>query len=70
LAVILGESSLSDTDRAYLVFADEFEKVFVSQGEVNRNIVESLGHGWELLKVLPKTELKRCKDAFVEKYMK
>lgn len=70
LAVILGESSLSDTDLAYLKFADEFEKVFVSQGEVNRDIIQSLTHGWDLLKVLPKSELKRCKDAFIEKYMK
>ncbi len=69
LAVILGESSLSETDQAYLGFADEFEKIFVSQGETNRDIVDSLGHGWDLLKVLPRTELKRVKDEYIDKYM-
>jgi len=69
LAVILGESSLSETDQSYLKFADEFEKVFVSQGEINRDITESLNHGWDLLKILPKTELKRCKDEYIKKYM-
>ena len=70
LAVILGESSLSETDQSCLKFADEFEKIFVSQGEINRNITESLTHGWELLNILPRKELKRCKDEFIDKYMK
>jgi V/A-type H+/Na+-transporting ATPase subunit B len=69
LAVILGESSLSETDQSYLKFADEFEKIFVSQGEANRNITESLTHGWDLLDHLPRKELKRCKDEFIDKYM-
>ena len=71
LAVILGESSLSDTDKAYLKFADRFEKEFITQGENdNRSIFDSLEIGWELLKELPKNELKRVKGEHVEKYMK
>jgi V/A-type H+-transporting ATPase subunit B len=70
LAVILGESSLSDTDQSYLKFADEFETVFVNQRETNRDIKDSLNHGWDLLKILPRTELKRVKKELVDKYMK
>ena len=70
LAVILGESSLSETDQSYLKFADEFEKVFVNQGETNRDIKDSLNHGWDLLKILPRTDLKRVKKDLVDKYMK
>ncbi|MBU0981745.1 V-type ATP synthase subunit B [Patescibacteria group bacterium] len=70
LAVILGESSLSETDQSYLKFADKFEEIFVSQGEINREIEDSLGHGWDLLKILPRTELKRVKDEFIDKYLK
>jgi len=70
LAVILGESSLSDSDRAHLKFADKFEDQFISQGETNREIEDSLNLGWELLKAIPKTELKRVKKEYMEKYMK
>jgi V/A-type H+-transporting ATPase subunit B len=70
LAVILGESSLSDTDRAYLKFADRFEKEFIAQGEAeNRSIFASLTIGWDLLKELPRGELKRVKQAHIDKYM-
>ncbi|MDA1209029.1 MAG: V-type ATP synthase subunit B [bacterium] len=70
LAVILGESSLSEIDKAYLKFADRFEKEFIRQGEgENRSIFESLDIGWDLLKELPKSELKRVKPAHVEKYL-
>lgn len=71
LAVILGESSLSETDRSYLRFADRFEKEFLSQGETeNRSIYDSLRIGWDLLTEIPKTELKRVKEEHIEKYMK
>lgn len=70
LAVILGESSLSDSDRAHLKFAEKFEELFVSQGETNREIEESLDIGWDLLKTIPKTELKRVKEEHMKKYMK
>ncbi len=71
LAVILGESSLNDVDKAYLTFASRFEKEFIAQGEhENRSIYDSLAIGWSLLTELPKSELKRVKGAHVEKYMK
>jgi V/A-type H+/Na+-transporting ATPase subunit B len=70
LAVILGESALSDTDKLYAKFADGFEKRYVAQGEYeNRSIEESLTLGWELLSILPKSELKRIKDEHIEKYL-
>ncbi len=70
LAVILGESSLSDADRAYLTFSDRFEKEFIAQGEEeNRSIFDSLAIGWSLLKELPRSELKRVKPAHIEKYL-
>ncbi len=69
LAVILGDAALSDTDKLYAKFADEFEKQYVSQGyETNRSIEETLELGWQLLKILPKSELKRIRDAYIEKY--
>lgn len=71
LAVILGESSLNDVDKAYLKFADRFEKEFIRQGEGdNRSIFESLSIGWDLLTELPKAELKRVKGPHIEKYLK
>jgi V/A-type H+-transporting ATPase subunit B len=71
LAVILGESSLSETDKAYLKFADRFEKEFIAQGEQeNRSIFQSLSIGWDLFMELPKAELKRVKAAHIEKYLK
>ena len=70
LAVILGESSLSDTDKSYLTFADRFEKEFITQDEQdNRSIYNALGIGWDLLTELPKTELKRVKGEHTEKYL-
>lgn len=70
LSVILGEAALSDVDKLYAKFADAFEKEYVSQGyEKNRPIEDTLNLGWKLLKILPKTELKRIKDALIEKYL-
>ncbi|MCT4592324.1 MAG: V-type ATP synthase subunit B [Candidatus Gracilibacteria bacterium] len=70
LAVVLGEAALDDTDKAYLKFAEEYEDKFVRQGEYeNRNIEDTLKIGWELLKILPKSELKRVKSEMVDKYM-
>ena len=69
LATILGEASLTDIDRIYMKFAEDFEVKFVKQGEYeNRSIDETLNIGWELLRILPKEELKRVRDAFIEKY--
>lgn len=70
LATILGEAALSETDRIYAHFAEEFEKEYVSQGfNANRNIEETLDLGWKLLKILPKSELKRIKEKYIEKYL-
>ena len=66
---ILGESALSDNDKLYAKFAEEFENKFVNQGnETNRTIIETLDIGWELLSILPKAELKRIKPEYIEKY--
>lgn len=70
LAVILGESALSETDRAFAKFAEEFEREYVSQGfNTNRSIDETLALGWKLLRILPRTELKRIRDEYLEKYL-
>ena len=70
LAIVLGESALSDTDKLYVKFTDEFEKRYVNQGfDTNRDIFESLDLAWDLLRILPKSELKRIKDPMIEKYM-
>ncbi len=70
LAVILGEAALTDTDKLYAKFADEFENKYVSQGFTeNRTIEQTLQTGWELLKILPRSELKRIRDDYLEKYL-
>ena len=70
LMTILGESALSPTDLLYAKFADEFEKRYVSQGyETNRSVIETLDLGWELLSILPKSELKRIKQDMIDKYL-
>ena len=69
LMVVLGEAALTDMDKLYAKFADEFEKQYVSQGyNANRDIEETLEIGWKLLGILPKSELKRIKDAYIEQY--
>ena len=69
LMSILGEAALTPTDLLYAKFADEFEKRYVNQGyEENRSIEETLNLGWELLSILPKSELKRIKPELIEKY--
>jgi V/A-type H+/Na+-transporting ATPase subunit B len=71
LAVVLGEASLSESDRAHLKFAEEFEKRFINQREdEERAIDESLNLGWELLKIVPRDSLKRVKEEMINKYMK
>jgi V/A-type H+-transporting ATPase subunit B len=70
LMTILGESALSDTDKLYAKFADEFEKEYVGQGqETNRDIEETLNLGWKLLSILPESELKRVKPEHIAKYL-
>ena len=70
LMTILGEAALSEDDKLFAKFADEFEKVYVSQGNTaNRSIEETLNIGWELLSILPRRELKRVKPEMIDKYM-
>ena len=70
LMSILGEAALSPTDLLYAKFADEFEKRYVSQGtDENRSIQETLDLGWELLSILPRSELKRIKPEMIDKYL-
>ena len=70
LMTILGEAALSDDDKLYAKFAEEFEKVYVGQtNEVNRSIIETLSIGWDLLSILPTRELKRIKPEYIEKYL-
>ena len=71
LVTILGEAALTDVDLMYAKFSQAFEKEYVSQGyETDRTIEETLETGWRLLKMLPKSELKRIKDEYIEKYLK
>ncbi len=70
LSAILGDAALSETDRKYARFAEEFEKRYINQSfTVNRSIEETLDLGWELLSLLPRGELKRIKEKFIDKYL-
>ncbi len=70
LATILGESALSETDRLYAAFSESFENGYVSQGfQSNRSIEETLDIGWQLLSMLPKSELKRIRSEYLDKYL-
>ncbi|MDK2779931.1 MAG: V/A-type H+/Na+-transporting ATPase subunit [Trichococcus sp.] len=70
LAVILGESALSKTDKLYVQFTKRFEEEYISQGfYTNRSIEETLALGWELLSILPVTELKRIKSDMIDEFM-
>jgi len=71
LAVILGDAALSDTDKAFVAFADAFEDRFIRQdAHEERSVERTLEIGWELMALLPRTELKRIKDEYVAKYLK
>ena len=70
LSAILGDAALTATDKLYAKFAEEFERQYVSQGfTTNRTIEETLNLGWELLRILPRSELKRIKEAYIAKYL-
>ena len=69
LMVILGEAALTETDLIYAKFADEFETKYVNQGYMtDRSIEETLDTGWELLRIMPRSELKRISDKLLDKY--
>ena len=69
LMVILGEAALTDIDKLYAKFADAFEQRYVSQGNsTDRSIEETLDIGWELLRLLPRSELKRISSELLDQY--
>ena len=69
LMVVLGEAALTPMDRLYAKFADAFEERYINQGfNEDRSIEETLDLGWELLSILPRSEMKRIKPELVEKY--
>ncbi len=70
LSEIVGEEALSETDKLYLKFGDDFENRYVNQGDANRSIEETLNLGWDLLSVLPVEEMKKVKSAHISKYGK
>ena len=70
LSVVLGEAALSDSDKMFLRFADSFEARFVRQGSTeNRTVQETLDIGWDLMSILPTSELKRVSDRNMQKYL-
>ena len=70
LMTILGEAALTEIDLLYAKFAEQFEEKYVSQGfGTDRTIEETLNLGWELLSILPRSELKRIKDEYLDKYL-
>lgn len=71
LSAVVGEEALSERDRKYLKFADEYEKKFVKQDfSENRPIDNTLNIAWDLFKIIPESELKRIKKSYIEKYLK
>ena len=69
LVAIVGEDALSDRDKKYLKFADEFEKKFVTQNRIeDRSIEQTLNIGWDLLSMLPTSELKKIDEKYIKKY--
>ena len=70
LAVILGEAALTPLDKQFAAFADEFERRYIGQGlHEDRSIEQTLNIGWELLAMLPRAELKRVREEYIEKYL-
>ncbi|HUU75544.1 MAG TPA: V-type ATP synthase subunit B [Methanoregulaceae archaeon] len=68
LVAIVGEEALTELDKKYLSFAEQFERKFISQGDENRSIEQTLSIGWDLLANLPEEELKRIKLEYIQKY--
>ena len=68
LVAIVGEEALTEMDKKYLLFADDFEKKFVTQGNENREIEQTLGIAWDLFSTLPEEELKRIRLDYIRKY--
>ncbi|MBD3262158.1 MAG: V-type ATP synthase subunit B, partial [Candidatus Altiarchaeales archaeon] len=70
LVAVVGEEALSERDRNYLEFSDRFEAEFINQSkDEDRSFTETLSLGWELVSLLGRSEIKRVKDEFIDKYM-
>ncbi len=70
LAVVLGEAALTEADRSFMAFGDSFERQFVQQAlDENRTIEETLEISWKLLTMIPRTEIKRIRDEFIDRYL-
>lgn len=68
-ALVSGEAALTSTDKLYLKFTDRFEKEFISQAtDEDRDIEKTLNLGWELLSVLPESELPRIDPDIIKRY--
>jgi len=71
LSEIVGKGGLTEVDRKYMDVGDGFEKEFLSQGlDENRNLEETLGLQWDIISALPKNELTKVKDKFIDQYYK
>lgn len=69
LAEIVGKSGLTEADLKYLTFGDQFEQKFLKQGyDENRTFEDTLRIAWEVLSILPETELTNIKEEFIQKY--
>ena len=71
LVAVVGEEALTERDQSFLKFADAFENRFVTQTkDEDRTIEETLDLGWDMFRILPRSELKRVKDEFVAEHLK
>ena len=71
LSAIVGAGALSESDKSYLKFGDDFESKFLKQEFYERRTIEdTLNIGWDLLSEVPEGELTRVKKEYVEKYYK
>ncbi len=69
LVAIVGEEALSQRDRRFLKFAEEFENTFVKQGvKEDRDIEKTLQIAWDLLSKLPREDLTRISEEFKKKH--
>lgn len=69
LVSIIGEEAMAESDRQYLKFADDFENLYISQGQENRDIIKTFNLSWEMLSTIKREELKRIKEEYLEKYL-
>lgn len=69
LASVIGEDELSEIDKKYMEFGQKFERRFLKQGEnENRSMEQTLELAWDLLSLLPKTELDRMNAKLIDEH--